>query len=30
MVAARLPGTVEGFPVLAPAPGTYVTADPEA
>jgi len=30
MVAARVPGTVEGYPALAPAPGTYVTADPDA
>ena len=29
MVAARVPGSVDGYPVLAPAPGTYVTADPE-
>ena len=28
-VAARTPGTVKGFPVLAPAPGTYVIEHPE-
>jgi polyhydroxyalkanoate synthase len=29
MVPARVPGSVAGFPALAPAPGTYVTATPQ-